>query len=67
MSNGPFNNGLASLAAGLLASSAASFLERFPILGTASDFAGGFLYGLAVVAFAAALYLLLRSRRPRHG
>jgi hypothetical protein len=63
MNSRTFNDGLIILGAGLLASSALSFLERFAILGTATDFARGFLEGLAVVAFCVAIVVLVRSKR----
>lgn len=56
-------NGLAILGAGLLASSISSFLEHFAVLGTATDFTRGLFDGLAVVAFCAALFVLVRSQR----
>jgi hypothetical protein len=62
MDNRAFINGLVVLALGLLASSVSSFLERFAILGTATDFARGLFDGLAVVAFGVAIFLLVRSR-----
>lgn len=63
MYNKTLINGLVVLCAGLLTSSAASFLERFAILGTATDFAMGFLDGLAVAAYGVAIFVLVRSRR----
>ncbi len=63
MYNKTLINGLVILCAGLLASSASSFLERFAILGTATEFARGFLDGLAVVAFGIAIFVLARNRR----
>lgn len=63
MDNKTFINGFVVLGIGLLASSVSSFLERFTILGTATDFASGFFDGLAVVAFCVAIFVLIRSKR----
>jgi len=63
MSNRGFNSGLAVLGVGLLASSVSTLLGRFAILGSATEFARGLFDGLAVVAFAVAIYVLVRSRR----
>ena len=63
MHNRTLVNGLVILCAGLLASSASSFLARSAIFGTATDFACGFLDGLAVVAFGVAIVVLVRSGR----
>jgi hypothetical protein len=60
--NRTFINGLVVMGLGLLASSASSFLGRFAILGTATDFASGLFDGLSVVAFAVAIFVLVRSR-----
>jgi hypothetical protein len=62
MSNRAFINGLVVLGAGLLASSVSSFLEHFAIFGASTDFARGLFDGLSVVAFAVAIYVLVRSR-----
>lgn len=56
-------NGLAVLGAGLLASSLASLVEHLAVLGTATDFAIGLFDGLAAVAYCAAIFILVRSRR----
>jgi hypothetical protein len=64
MNNRVLTNGLAVLAAGLLASSLSSFFGRFAILGPATDFVIGFFDGLAVVAFCVAIFFLARSGRP---
>jgi len=56
-------SGWVVLVVGLLLRSLSSFLEHQAILGTATDTAGGFLDGLAVVAFAVAIFVLLRARR----
>lgn len=56
-------NGLVILTAGLLAESASTLLEHLTILGSATDFARGLLDGLAVAAFAAAIFVLSRSLR----
>jgi hypothetical protein len=50
-----FVNGLALVGAGLLASSASSFLAIFALLGTATKFTRGFFDGVAVVASCAAI------------
>ena len=63
MNNKVFVMGLVILAAGLMASSASSFLGRFAILGTATDFTRGLFDGLSVVAFCVAILVLIRSRR----
>jgi hypothetical protein len=63
MNNRTLINGLVILGAGLLTSSASSFLERFAIFGTATDFASGLFDGLAVVAYGVAIFTLARSRR----
>jgi hypothetical protein len=62
MGNRALINGLAILGAGLLCSSASSFLERFAILGASTEFARGLFDGLSVVAFAVAIYVLSRGR-----
>jgi hypothetical protein len=62
LGNRGFINGLVVLALGLLASSLSSFLDRFAILGTATDFATGLFDGLSVVAFVVAIFVLVRSR-----
>jgi hypothetical protein len=51
------------LGAGLLASSFSSFLEHVALSGDATSFTRGFFDGLSVVAFAVAIFLLLRSRQ----
>jgi hypothetical protein len=56
-------NGAVALAAGFLASSVSSFLGHIAILGTRSDFVEGFLDGLSAVAFAVAIFFLVRGRR----
>ena len=56
-------DGMIVLAAGLLASGVSSFLERFAILGVATDIARGVFDGLAVVTFAVAIFVLVRIRR----
>jgi hypothetical protein len=63
VSNRHLQSGLLALASGLLASSLSSFLERFPLLGGSTQAARGFLEGLSVVAFAFAIFSLVRSRR----
>ena len=62
MGNRALINGLVVVALGLFCSSASSFLERFAILRTATDFARGLFDGLAVVAFGVAIVVLARSR-----
>jgi hypothetical protein len=62
MTNRTLIDGLIILGAGLLASSASSFLEHFAILGTANGFARGLLDGLSVVAYCVAIFVLVRSR-----
>jgi hypothetical protein len=65
--NKALTDGLAVLAAGLLASGLSSFLAHFTILGTAADFIRGVFDGLSVVAFGVAIVLLVRSRRGTQG
>jgi hypothetical protein len=68
MENRTTVNGLVILAAGLLAESASNLLEHLTILGSATDFTRGLLDGLAVVAFAVAIFILsrsLRTEKPR--
>jgi hypothetical protein len=67
MSSRAFSNGLVVLGVGLLASSLSSFLDHFAILGSATEFARGLFDGLAVVAFAVAIYILVRGRRSEQG
>jgi hypothetical protein len=67
MSNRAFVNGLVVLGAGLLASSVSSLLEHFAIFGAATDFARGLFDGLSVVAFAVAIYVLVRGRHAAQG
>jgi hypothetical protein len=62
MDNRASINGWVVMGAGLFASSLSSFLEHFAILGAATDFARGLCDGLSVVAFAVAIFLLVRSR-----
>jgi hypothetical protein len=62
MGNGMFIDGFVVLCAGLLASSLSSFLEVFAVLGTATDLVRGVFDGLSVVAFSAAIAILVRSR-----
>jgi hypothetical protein len=62
MTNRTLVDGLIILGAGLLASSASSFLEHFAILGTATEYARGLLDGLSVVAYCVAIFVLVRSR-----
>ncbi len=59
--------GFIALVSGLLASSLSSLLARYALLGGASEFARGVLDGLSVVAYGAAIYLLVRSARRRAG
>jgi hypothetical protein len=61
MSNKMLTNGLLLIGAGLLASSLSSFLTHFAW--GSMEFVRGFLDGLSVVAFAGALYLLVRARK----
>lgn len=63
MDNHKFINGLIILVAGLFTTSISSFLEHFNVLGTATNFFGGFFDGLSVVAFGAVIFLLIRNRR----
>lgn len=58
-------DGLVFLGAGLLSSSISSLIERFVPAGTAADFVCGFLTGLSAVFFGAAVYMLIRNRRPQ--
>jgi hypothetical protein len=64
MPNRTLISGLVVLAAGLLIGSFSSLLGHFGLLGTATDFARGVLDGLSVIAFAVAIWLLVRSSRP---
>ena len=63
MGNKTVIHGLAILSGWLLASSVSSFLGTVGILGAATDFTQGVLDGLAVVAFGAAIVILVRGRR----
>jgi hypothetical protein len=63
MLNNSLVTGFVFLAFGLLASSIASFASRFMLLGTSTNFACGFLDGVAAVFFGAAIWFLIRSRR----
>jgi hypothetical protein len=65
MPNRTLIRGLVVLAVGLLIGSLSSLLEHFGLLGTATDFVRGALDGLSVVAFAVAIWLLVRSSRVR--
>ena len=58
-----FVNSMVALGAGLFASSISSFLEHFPVLGTATDFTRGLFDGLSAVAFGIAIFLLIRNKR----
>ena len=58
-------DGLVVLGAGLAASSVSSFLETFTVFGSATAFASGVFDGLSVVAFCAAIAILVRSRAAR--
>ena len=58
-----FVNSMVALGAGLFASSISSFLEHFPVLGTATDFTRGLFDGLSTVAFGIAIFLLIRNKR----
>lgn len=62
MSNNSIRNGLVVLMLGLLASSIASFLGDFMLLGSATNLAQGFFDGLAVVAFVVAIAVLVQGR-----
>lgn len=66
MNNRNFINGLTILAAGLFASSISSFLERFPLLGNATDLTRGFIDGLSVIAFGVAIYFLVKSKEGKN-
>ncbi len=56
-------HGLAILGAGLFASSVSSFLGHLAILGRATDLVSGVFDGLAAVAFALAIFVLVRGAR----
>jgi hypothetical protein len=55
-------NGLIVLCAGLFAAAVSSFSEHVTLLGPATGFVRGFFDGLSVVAFAVAIFVLVRSR-----
>jgi hypothetical protein len=63
MTDKPFMNGLIVFGIGLLLSSLSSFIEHFSLFGTLKDFILGFLDGVSVIAFAVAIYLLVRERK----
>lgn len=63
MDNRNFFIGLAVLAAGLFASSISSFFEHFALFGTVTDFTRGLFNGLFAVAFAVAIFVLVRNKR----
>jgi hypothetical protein len=63
MSNKTLSNGIICFGAGLGASSLSSFLDHWAVLGDATDFGAGFFDGLAVVAFAVAIFILVRDRK----
>ena len=60
MENTRLVNGLIVLCAGLFAAAVSSFLEHVTLLGPATGFVRGFFDGLSVVAFAAAIFVLVR-------
>ena len=62
MKNKGFVDGFIILGTGLLASSVSSFCETFALLGSTTGFVRGLFDGLAVVAFCAAIVVLVRSR-----
>jgi len=47
----------------MMASVVPAFLEHLSFLGSKANFASGFFDGSSVVAFGAAIFLLVRSRR----
>jgi hypothetical protein len=59
-------NGYAWLAVGLLLSSIVSLLDHFAGAGPAASFARGILDGLSVVAFGAAVFILVSQTRRRN-
>lgn len=59
-----FREGGVWFAGGLLCTSINSLLDRFAGAAPAADWARGFLDGLAVVAFGAAIYFLVRQGQP---
>jgi hypothetical protein len=63
MPNKVFMNGMLCLGAGLLASSISSFLGHFPVFGASTGFTQGFFDGLSVIAYGAAVLILIRSRK----
>jgi hypothetical protein len=63
MSDKTLSNGMICFGAGLCASSLSSFLGHFSVLGDSTDFGAGFFDGLAVVAFAVAIFILVRNRK----
>jgi hypothetical protein len=58
-----FTDGMLLFAVALLLSGASSFVGHFAIFGSSTSLAQGFFDGLSVVACAAAIVLLVRSRR----
>ena len=63
MLKGTMGKGLAVMAGGMLATGIASLLDRFALLGTATDASIGFLHGLAILAFLVAIPLLIHGAR----
>lgn len=63
-----FANGYVWFALGLLCSSIVSLLDHFAGVGRMANFARGGLDGLSIVAFGAAIFVLVaeRARRNEH-
>jgi len=55
--------GFAAMAAGLFAKGLSSLLERFVLLGSATDVTAGFFDGLAAISFLVAIPLFIRGAR----
>jgi hypothetical protein len=63
MDDSRFASGMAWFFAALLLSSVSSLLEYLPLFGSATSFVEGFCDGLSVIAYGAAVFLLVRSCR----
>jgi hypothetical protein len=63
MLNNLLVTGFVCLGCGLQASSFASLDNHFALLGASTNFACGFLDGIAAVLFCAAIWFLSRSRK----
>lgn len=58
-----FTSGMIVLGTALLLSGVSSFLGHLAVFGDSTDLAQGFADGLSVVAYGAAIVLLVRSRQ----